>query len=263
MECFLPESREKKEEQQQKIKKMKNKTIIALALASSAVAVQGASLSTPVNTGNQEGWTVNDDASGIELGLRAKIRRTNVVGNYTDNGSGNGTYVFDVKNDYANAYANAPAGEAVWSFDFSVNTGGTVPLSGLTYEMTITNSNNPSETISFDFITAGENPNGAPGYDHDLSIAGLIFDETFSNSSVDYAAALSVNNIAQNSWNIGFFTPFADLKSNGQYEVTISAFEEGTEVATTSINVTQIPEPTTGLLALLGAGGLLLRRRRA
>ncbi|MFK7791014.1 MAG: PEP-CTERM sorting domain-containing protein, partial [Phycisphaeraceae bacterium] len=77
-----------------------------------------------------------------------------------------------------------------------------------------------------------------------------------------YAALIASNNLAQNSWQPQWegATNF-NAELVGTYTYTLSAFDGGTQVASTSIEIQAVPEPSS--LALLSLAGLsVLRRRR-
>ena len=242
---------------------MKTKKYALIVIGSIAGLIshgQSATLATGYNSsGDQNDWTIAS-TSTIELGLRAKVRYpsgTNDVGSpYNDDG----VYTFDIVNDYASNFAATPNNAALWSFDFSVNVdttaGGTVNLAGLTYNMTVTGTTGAT-VYNQDFI----NPGVQPDFDHLLSNDGVTFT---TPAAANYGAEYGNYTIAQNSWNLGFFETLTSPAGNGTYTVTMEVLDAGgTSLATNSITVNQIPEPSTGLMALAGAGLLLLRRRRA
>lgn len=135
-------------------------------------------------TGTSNGaFTLDQEANGIELGLRASIR----------GGGGGpvtpiaGTNIYDVPI----GTAGSPA-RALWNFDFSVNTGG---QTGLTALLTVINGAN---TISFDPLNSSlgntTNSVGAQQNSENLTfgfLSGLNFDP---NALTTYTFDLTLTN---------------------------------------------------------------------
>jgi len=182
-------------------------------------------------TGNVNGdWTISTDA-GVELALRAKNRETLA----TIDGS-SGTYSADL--GLCATCAGAP--KAMWSYEFSVNSGA---ITGLTYRLGI--DNDPSAATNYAFVDPQT-------YWSDNAIAATPF------------------NGFQNSENVRFGdTPggIFNVDMPGLYSVTLEAYNGATLVNSTTIDVQvgPVPEPQTYALMLAGLAGvaLIVRRRRA
>ena len=209
------------------------------------------------------GWTVDQNAgSGIELGLRAKVRfDENGVPQNIFNSLGNGTYVHRVGQYMNNGRAN-------WSFEWSINSdfnGSGGPLDGLTYLIEIDNDPTAGTNfLSFDPINSG-------CADHALgtNATGNGGGTSYSCPAAGYATDITVLNVAQNSWQLNFFTgsPFFhafDPDTLGEYTFRLTAFSGSTQIAQTEITVEAVPEPGTLAIFGLGLAGLgCVRRRKA
>ncbi|MGE9267649.1 MAG: PEP-CTERM sorting domain-containing protein, partial [Verrucomicrobiales bacterium] len=79
----------------------------------------------------------------------------------------------------------------------------------------------------------------------------------------NYADQYANYEIAQNSWNLGFFESLTAPAENGIYDIEISVYDStgSTELGSNSIRIQQIPEPTAAILGLLGLVCGLRRRR--
>ena len=222
-------------------------------------------------SGNANGaWTV-DQANGVELGLRAKLRfdennqpqnifNSNGDGTYTFNpGAAPGGFGFD---------PNSPT-TPVWNFEWSVNvdyenSGGSF-LSDYTYEIGIDFDPGVGVTnfLVFDMITPA--PPEVPFWDHAIGNNSTgNGGGTSAGDAGTYQTLIDNNNVAQNSWNYEFFNdaPFDSFDPNdlGEYTIYITAFDETRGVvAHTEINIII---PTPGALAMLGVAGLIGGRRR-
>lgn len=207
-------------------------TLLLAPLGAQAIASYG-DIATPgvyFGTGNVNGnWTVSTD-SGVELALRAKNRETLL----TLDGS-SGTYMADL--GLCMSCSGVP--KAMWSYEFSVNSGA---LSGLSYRL---------------------------GIDHDPSAAtnyAFVDPQTYW---ADNAIAPSPFNGFQNSQNVRFGdTPggIFDVNMPGLYSVTFEAYNGATLVnsVTMDVQVGPVPEPETYALMLAGLAGVvaIVRRRR-
>lgn len=207
-------------------------TLLLAPLSAQAITSYG-DIATPgvhFGTGNVNGnWTINTD-SGVELALRAKNRQTLA----TLDGS-SGTYFADL--GLCATCTGAP--KAMWSYEFSVNSGA---LSGLTYRLGI--DHDPSAAVSYAFVDP----------------------QTYW---ADNAIAPSPFNGFQNSQNVRFGdTPggIFNVTMPGLYSVTFEAYNGASLVnsVTIDVQVGAVPEPQTYALMLAGLAGVaLLARRRS
>lgn len=187
-------------------------------------------------SGNPNGLFTVDRAGAVELGLRAKIPFVGTI-----NSNGDGTY------SYSHAELSGFADHR-WNWDWTVNTdfdGSTgAAIDDFTYVMRI--DVDPSVGVSFsdfDPITPNTAPVNAPFWDHSIGNNGTANGGgTEAADAVTYAALIAGNNVAQNSWRHQFFGPHDGL-IDGTYDIVLSAFSGGNQVASTSIRV------------IIGAGG--------
>jgi len=250
------------------------RTFLTTAIVAAAASIASAGGTGMINpdtifgSGNANGSFTINQADGIEIGIRGKLRyNASGVPSPTYNWDGVDTYTFS-PND-----SNPPAGRGLFNFDWSVNSnvdGSGDNLDAFTYQLSMFKVNadtgNLAEAFSFDMINADF-------YDH------AIGDNTTGNdlgveatTSGEYAALISSKNVAQNSWNYGFFDgpgtgPLEgiDLNAPGTYVIRITAFDGSTEIVSTSINVNIVPLPSAAFagLGMLGlVGGVRVMRRR-
>ena len=230
---------------------------IALSMpgAASAAVVYDTALAAPNNiptsgtnpsfyngTGNPQGAFTVVDASGIELGLRAKLRSVATLYDSAD-----GTYVFST---------GTTGGRALWNYDFSIDLRpggvGTLTLGDLV-----------AATLTITDVTTGAIATINPlNYWGDSSGIGTIGD----TNAVKHSPQTAFDWSMQNSENLSFadsplgsgFNPW-----NGDtYTFALSVTLPGAVVVSDTITVQTVPEPAT--FAMFGAalGGLVLLRRR-
>jgi len=256
---------------------MKKLTIAALFIGSMLSASASAVLTFDTDvtsnvifgSGNANGSFTVDQANGIELGLRGKLR-FNAAGDpeNTFNSNGDGTYSFDAGVAVAPITLLPLAGTAVWSFEWSVNSnfdGNGGALDAYTYILGI--DSDPTAAVSmFEF-----DPINQALADH------AIGDNSTGNgagvkaaNAAEYSTLISSNNLAQNSWQPHWFIgPLGfDPTVDGTYDISLTAFDlNGGLAASTSIQIivgagaTVVPEPETMALLLIGLLGLAARKK--
>jgi hypothetical protein len=204
--------------------------VVAFGSAASATIVDNTNLANPPGwyngTGAINGGFTVDTENGVEAGLRASIR------------GGGGGPITPVGTTYY-APLGTKAGLALWNFDYSVNPGAT---SGTYAEIMITNLGN-GQSFSYQ-----DNPTDR----------GLIGDATSGNGY-------------QNSENLNFAAFQVPLSFNpntpDDYAITLTVFEgQSDQLASVSINVDAVPEPSTWammIIGFLGLGFMAHRRQRA
>ena len=230
-------------------------------------------------SGNANGSFTVASGSGVELGLRAKVR-------YNASNSPENTFNFDGVDTYtmqpgspngSPAPVWAQGDNARWNFEWSINTdvNGTTGnnLNDFTYQIAM-----------FKLGADGTNINDALAFDpiHTLWADHSFGDNATGNGNgteagfldvVTYAGLVANNNVAQNSWNYGFFdgNPLDalgdfDFNAPGTYIVRLSAFDlSGSMVASDTVNINIVPVPSAVFagLGMLGAiAGVRTIRRR-
>ena len=208
-------------------------------------------------SGNINGSFTVDQGSGVELGLRGKLRYdASGLPQNTFNSNGDGTYTFD-----AGVAPTQSSPTAVWSFEWSINsnfdgTGGN--LNTLTYVLGI--DSNPgigTSWTTFDPINGGVLDN-AMGTNSTGNGGG-----TSTTDATTYANLIANNNVAQNSWKAHWYLSGFDPTVDGQYDFYLAAFNGTTQLARTDISVivgtgATVPVPAavwlfgSGLLGLIG-----------
>ncbi len=237
-------------------------------------------------TGNANTDFKVETVANVEIGLRGKLRYNASgvpAGVYNSNGAG--LYEFDPSDGVA------PADRSLFNFEWSVNVnqdGTSVErfLSDFTYLLEI--DFDPSAAVgtmegvnlvSFDPISIGP---GSP-WDHGLgdnsTASPTVSKERVAADAAggtgllpqNYADAIDIYSVAQNSWNLGFFEPSGfDPQTEGLYTITLSVLSGGSTVASNSIDIrygdVPQPVPVPAALPLMAAGlaalGLAARRRR-
>ncbi|WJG10042.1 PEP-CTERM sorting domain-containing protein [Aliiglaciecola sp. LCG003] len=181
-------------------------------------------------SGNTNSSFTGESQNEIELGLRGKLR-------YNTLGSPENTFNYDGVKTYTFATTDgvAPVTRSVFNIEWSINVdqfGASNNLSDLTYLLEI--GYDPG--LGTDFFAFG--PINVPYADHSIGTnatangAGV---EAAFGDSVGYL--ISNNNLAQNSWNLGFFEPAGlDPQTEGMYTINLSAFSaNGLQASTSSV----------------------------
>lgn len=262
--------------------------VFGAAVVAGVLAISGAAQAAPVDgiggagnvtpdaifgVGNANGSFTGVRSNGIELGLRGKLR-------YNLSGAPENTFPYDGDRTYnfEPTDGNAPADRSVFSFEWSINADwdgstGRV-LNDLTYEIRI--DYDPTALTDFTQTTIGGTPVGVFDPINTTWADHAIGDNSTPNgggtvaaSTVDYLALIGANNVAQNSWNLGFFDPAGfDTQTEGLYTIELAAFNaSGIELASTSIDirygeVPPVPLPA-GVWLLMGGVGAFAALRRA
>lgn len=262
---------------------MKTSIGIAAIAALAGSAIAGTSYDANVTNnvifgaGNANGGftVVRNDTAGIEIGLRAKLRYdANGQPQNQFNSNGDGTYTF----------GSHTAALSQFNYEWSVNTNHNGNGTNLfdvngdpSYQYRILIDYNPaegnsdlSEFLVFDPIAT--NPL-VPFWDH--SIGDNTTDQgqgSEATNAAEYASLASGNNMAQNSWNMGFFSAFHpnpfDGLALGEYEIRFEVFELGVDplvadaLAGNSIFINVVPMPAASAMAGVGLLALGARRRR-
>lgn len=249
------------------------------AALAALLLVAGGAFAAPVNvtgnvtpavifgSGNANGSFTGVRQGGVELALRGKLR-------YDSNGAPQNTFNYDGDHTYtfAAASGNAPANRSIWNFEWSINSdfdlndglGGS--LDTFDYSMSI--DVDPTAGVS----ATPFDPINVAFADHSIgtnaTAAGQGVEASDANS---YGTLIANNNVAQNSWNLGFFTgnpPAFNPQLPGLYTIELSALNNGASIASTSIDIKVFaPVPVPAALPLmvgaLGLMGLVGWRRRA
>ena len=248
------------------------KTVIASSvIALTAMSALGGDVNPGVifGSGNANGSFTIGTGSGVEIGLRAKTRyNSSGAPENTFNWDGGNTYTFDP------ASGNPPADRAMWNFEWSINTdvnGDTGnDLSDFFYELALfkvdADGTDLSDALVFD-------PINTLYADHSIGDNSTTSStDSIAGDPSSYLSLISSNNVAQNSWNYGFFNGAGtgalegiDPSLAGRYIIRLTAFNSSGEVASSEINVNVVPVPPAvfaGLGLLGGLAGVRSVRRR-
>lgn len=258
------------------------KTLLTAAVLAGATSLTLAADVNPdviFGSGNANGSFTLASGSGIELGLRAKVRYNDFnAPENTFNFNGVDTYTMKAGSpDGAPAPAWAQGDNARWNFEWSVNSdvNGTTGnnLNDFVYQIAMfkigADGTNINDALAFDPI----NQLWADNSIGDNTTGNGLGTEAGSGDVVTYAGLIANNNVAQNSWNYGFFDGNPgdalenfDFNAQGTYIIRLTAFDlSGVEVATDSIYINVVPVPTAVFagLGMLGAlAGVRVVRRR-
>jgi len=193
-------------------------------------------------SGNSNGSFTVDRRNGIEVGLRAKLRydaNGNPQNVFRSNGDGSYTYFTRSRPDFP----DGQRGE--WAFEWSVNTDFDDStgdnLAAYSYEIGLdADAGQSTDFLTFDPITPSL---AAPSFDHAIGNNSTGNGEGLVaiNETV-YEALIADNNLAQNSWQYGFFLngPLANYnpRVEGTYTIYLQVNDAiGDAVARAEINV--------------------------
>lgn len=248
------------------------KTVVATsAIALTAMSALGGDVHPGIifGSGNANGSFTLGTGGGVEIGLRAKTRyNSSGTPENTFNWDGGSTYSFDPAN------GNPPANRAMWNFEWSINsdvddTSGN-DLNDFVYELALFRVNADGTDLADAFVF---DPINTLYGDHSIgdNLTTAATDSVAGDAS-EYATLISSNNVAQNSWNYGFFNGSGtgvlegiNPSSGGTYIIRLTALDGTDIVASSEITVNVVPVPTAALagLGLLGVlGGARVIRRR-
>ncbi len=249
--------------------------MVLAASGATAASLNSTGLVTPgiiFGSGNANGSFSGDGAfDTFELGLRAKLRY-DLAGlpQNTFNYDGDRTYTFSPD------ASNPDAGFSAFNFEWSVNTDPQNMISDafddlddLTYLLQI----DYDPTAGTDFVEF--DPINVLFADHAIGTnATPDGGGTVAADFAEYAALIATSQVAQNSWNLGFFEPAGfDPQTEGIYTINFYSYFGRTTIGSASIDIVygEIPSsisvvplpaslPMLGL-ALVGFGAFARRKR--
>lgn len=240
-------------------------------LALSAAGALGGDVNPGVifGSGNANGSFTIGTGSGVEIGLRAKTRyNSSGAPENTFNWDGGNTYTFDPAN------GNPPADRAMWNFEWSINTDvngdSGNDLSDFFYELALFKVDADGSDLSDAFVF---DPINTLYADHSIGDnTTTSATDSVAGDPISYLSLISSNNVAQNSWNYGFFNGVGtgalegiDPSLAGKYIIRLTAFNMDGAVASSEILVNVVPIPPAAFAGLGLLGGLVgvraIRRR--
>lgn len=241
----------------------------AIAFGASAALAGDVNPGVIFGSGNANGSFTIDSNSGVEIGLRAKTRyNSSGVAENTFNWDGGSTYTFDPAN------GSPAANRAMWNFEWSINTdvdGDTGNnLSDFTYQLALFSIDSDGTNLADAFVFDPINTLYADHSIGDNSTTAAT--DSVAGDPISYASLIAGNNVAQNSWNYGFFNGLGsgalegiDPSMAGTYIIRLTAFDGTGIVASSEITVNVVPLPPAAFAGLGLLGGLVgvraIRRR--
>lgn len=258
-----------------------------LAFGAAADTIGNVTPNVIFGSGNANGSFTIDQAEGVELALRGKLRH-NGSGAPENTFNSNGFVGPNGISTYSFAAGVAPTQAfptAVWSFEWSINSnfdGNGGVLDDYTYELGLDTdaSQGVNFSVIFDPIHAfNPNPNVlAVQWDHAMgtNATGNGGGVSISNAVDDtalYNTRINTLNVAQNSWKPHWYMPGFDPTVDGTYNFYLAAYDTNGLVTRTDIQIIVgnggapvVPIPGAAGLGLAGmflVGARRLKRKTA